>query len=1083
LGGLDVDGLASHEVGSRKGRALLAVLAVARGRAVATDRLVDVLWPEPERLPTRPADQVGVLVSRLRNVLGAERLPRVGRGYALICDWLDVVELEARVAEAAARAQGSPGAARAAAAAALSLVRGRLLPDEEGEWVEAERATVDRLIAQAHFLGAEAALAGGEAMVAAGEAAKVLDADPYDEAALRLLMRAHVAAGRPGSALGAYARVRAQLAEDLGTSPDPTTEEVHDAILRGELDKVGVAATSPSPASLVGRDPELRWLDGHLAAVDDGASRLVVVEGQAGIGKTALVRSWEAAQGSAFVLDAACDELGRDLPLQPVLDGLEAHLTGLADDELAAVLGPQREIVGPLLNPSLLNPSLVGPSPLDPSPSDPSLPARAGHTQLPDPAAARAALFAALLAIVERAAAGRPVVVVVDDAHLAGGVTLAWLGYAVRRGRRLLVVATRRPGERAEATQIPADDVRRLGPLGLDAAAQLVGADRADDLHQRSGGHPLFLVALGNAASALPATITEAVEQQLDRLGQAAAVTLRSAAVLGPDVDVALLADSLGRRPADLLDDVEAAARAGLVVDGADGFAFAHGLVREAMVDATSAARRALLHREAARALAQRSGAEVEPLRIAHHARLGGDTDLAAHALARAAQQAGSRADHDGAVRLLDEAVGLADGAESRLARARARLAVRDLDGAKDDVDLAIAAGAGVAGLELAGWISYYRRDFAAALRYAEEGAARSGDPALRGSCLLLAGRVVHSSGDLAGAEQRLADAATIAPASLRPLVAIWLGDLRVFQGRWREAGDQADRALLDRTQLTHPFALPHALITRLRAAAIGGRVDVALATSAETLAEMERLGELGARYVPGACNYRGWVLRNLGQYGEADDLNERARSLTPGSGMEEPFNHATLDLADGRLLAGDPDGAAGYLAELRGLGRNGSDGSDRSDRSDGSDGSDDETPAMAWHQHERATLIESRLALARGRCDAAARLADELVTAASDRGSLRHAVLARAVALTARSAAGDPPSPDDVHALLAQLDEVAGLDGWRITAELARHLPDQGRDHGVRQGAERRAARLLAATPPEHRPTLERWIRSVYVE
>jgi len=987
-----------------------------------------------------------VLVSRLRSVLGADRLPRVGRGYGLLCDWLDVVELEERVASAAARSAGSPAAARAAAAAALALVRGRLLPDEEGEWVETERAAVDRLLAQAHFLGAEAALAGGEAMVAAGEAAKALDADPYDEAALRLLMRAHVAAGRPGSALGAYARVRAQLAEDLGTSPDPATEELHDAVLRGELD--GAAEPDPGAAetaSLVGRDQELRWLDGQLDAVRSGAGRLLVVEGQAGIGKTTLVRGWAATRRSAFVLNAACDELGRDLPLQPVVDALDAHLAGLAADEVAALLGDQGAIVGPLL----------ARSPVVASP--------AGHTRLPDPAAARAALFAALLAIVERAAAGRPVLVVVDDVHLAGTMTLAWLGYATRRGR-LLVVATRRPGE---GPHLPADEVRRLGPLSLDAAAVLVGADRAADLHHRSGGHPLFLVALGHAgetsADALPATVTEAVERQLDRLGPAA-TTLRSAAVLGPDVDVALLADSLGRGPADLIDDVEAAARVGLLVEGAEGFAFAHGLVREAMVGATSTARRALLHREAARALAQRPDTEVEPLRIAHHARLGGDTDLAARALARAAQQAGDRADHHGAVRLLDEAVRLADGAEARLARARARLAAQDLDGAAADVGLAIDAGAGVAGLELAGWISYYRRDFASALRYAEEGAARSDDPALRASCLLLAGRVVHSSGDLAGAEARLGDAAAIAPASLRPLVAIWLGDLRVFQARWREAGDQADRALLDRTQLVHPFALPHALITRLRAAAIGGRVDVALATSAETLAEMERLGGLGARYVPAACNYRGWVLRNLGRGDEAADLNERARSLTSSSGLEEQFNHATLDLADGSLLAGDPDQAARYLAELRGMGRPGSGG---------------ETPAMAWHQHERAALIESRLALARGRCDESLRLAGELVASADARGSIRHARLADAVVAMARCTGGDPPPPDDIEALLTRVDDIAGLESWRITADLARLVPSDA----LRAAVSQRVARLLAATPPDHRPPLERWIASVYLE
>ncbi|MBA2279953.1 MAG: winged helix-turn-helix domain-containing protein, partial [Acidimicrobiia bacterium] len=91
LGGLSVDGVPERELGSRKGRTLLKVLALARGAPVTVDRLAEVLWGD--RQPARPADQVGVLVSRLRGVLGAERLPRADAGYALVTEWLDVDEL------------------------------------------------------------------------------------------------------------------------------------------------------------------------------------------------------------------------------------------------------------------------------------------------------------------------------------------------------------------------------------------------------------------------------------------------------------------------------------------------------------------------------------------------------------------------------------------------------------------------------------------------------------------------------------------------------------------------------------------------------------------------------------------------------------------------------------------------------------------------------------------------------------------------------------------------------------------------------------------------------------------------------
>ncbi len=127
LGGLEVEGFSPQQVGSRKARTLVKVLALAPGRAVPVATVVDALWPDGP--PSRPADQVGVLVSRLRGVLGADRLVREEGGYRLACDWLDVVELEARVAEARARlAVGATGAAGAVAEAAMALARGRSSP-------------------------------------------------------------------------------------------------------------------------------------------------------------------------------------------------------------------------------------------------------------------------------------------------------------------------------------------------------------------------------------------------------------------------------------------------------------------------------------------------------------------------------------------------------------------------------------------------------------------------------------------------------------------------------------------------------------------------------------------------------------------------------------------------------------------------------------------------------------------------------------------------------------------------------------------------------------------------------------------
>ncbi len=122
--------------------------------------------------------------------------------------------------------------------------------------MELDPAASERVVARARLALAEAALAGGDNGAAVAAAGAVLDADPYDEAARRALMRARTAAGRPGSALAAYIRVRERLAEDLGVPPTEETEALHDAIVVGHLGPGG--AVPPAPPELVGRDAELR---------------------------------------------------------------------------------------------------------------------------------------------------------------------------------------------------------------------------------------------------------------------------------------------------------------------------------------------------------------------------------------------------------------------------------------------------------------------------------------------------------------------------------------------------------------------------------------------------------------------------------------------------------------------------------------------------------------------------------------------------------------------------------------------------------------------------------------------------------
>ena len=986
LGGLTIDGIEERELGSRKARTLVKVLVLARGAAVPVDRLADVLWGEDP--PTRPADQVGVLASRLRRVLGPERLVRTDAGYRLHVDWLDADELAARAREAAdALQRGRMAAARSAAHAALALARGPVLPEEDGHWVEVERVATAGSLATARRVAAEAAFRAGDHLGAVTAAEAALADDPYDESVLRVLMRALVAAGRPGSALAAYVRVRDRLADDLGVSPTAETETLHEAIV---LEDVHPPLTDdPPPATLAGRADELARLDQLLARTIEAASPVVAeIVGEAGIGKTTLVERWAArAAQRAFVLVGRCDPLGRDLPLQPIADAVAGELATRDATARAAALGPDAQMLGPLLGVDAGDAAPIG-----------------------DQDLGRARLFAALRNVVDRLAEDRAPVVVVEDLHLAGASTREWMGFAARRPGRLLLVSTSRPpvvaGSQGDVTRI------ELGPLDVAATAELVGVDRAEELHRTSGGNPLLLVALSTAgAEGVSTTIADVVERRLDGLGSAA-TTVRTAAILGVDVDLDLLADVLRLPAVAVLEDLEAASSAGVLVERGAGFAFRHQLEREAIESAAGAARRSLVHRAAARILAARAAPDA--LVVAVHARAGGDAALAATWFARAAELAAARYDGEAAEEHLDVALALADTAATRTARARIRMERGRLDEAATDAALAVAAGGGVPALEVSGWIAYYRRSSEEALAFADAALERAEEAEVRVSCLALAGRVHHGAGRVHEATRHL-ETALGEPAGpgVRALAGIWLSQVRAHQGRPDSAVELLDRALVEPERIAHPFAPLHGWFVRAMSLGYLGRAQDALRACDELDAEVARRGEVGARMLAPAANVRAWLLRWTGHAAEADDLNRQALEAPGPSLRGESYYAGLLDLADGRLLAGDDGGAAALLDQLAPI--------------------EHWKGTMAWHQRHRWHLLRARVALRDGDRDTAAERCAAVAADAAARGAGRYELLARGVGILA--GADDATLPEVVDGLR----RVAALDGAPLIEALSR--------------------------------------------
>ncbi len=1015
LGGLDVEGLEPRAVGSRKARSLVRLLALARGRVVPTRDLVAALWGDVP--PANPADQVAVLVSRLRGVLGRERIEHVEPGYRLHFDWLDAAELETITAELERRRDsGNTSGAASAARLALSLLRSELTEqDDDPAWVLEEVADLRARIRRARRLAAASLLDAGSWLEAADLCEADLRRDPYDEDAVRLLMRANVTGGRPGLALAAYADLASRLSAELGADPAAETSELHTRVLRD--DPVPTTAPVRPESGLVGRVDQLAHLDGLVARAAAGDARLAAVVGEAGIGKTALLTAWVAGRRAVgdTVLTGACGPLDRSVPLDALFTALGAHLQQLDRDEAEAALGKDAELLGPLLGLAVgatTESALLGSE------------AWAGPTLL----------HRALDAVFGRLAATGPVILTIDDAHLAGPAFAAWLEHLRRGALPLLVVAAVRLGE---GEPLPVTDTVEVGPLDRAAAAELVGKDRADALLERSKGNPLYLLELAGAGpEQLPQSLVEAIATQCDALGEVAPL-LRSAAVIGPPIDLDLLATVLRQPAIWVLDGMEVAAARGLLVESAGTFAFRHDLVRAALAEGASAGRVALLHREASRALAAR--ADADPVRVAEHARLGGDLVLAATHLRAAASRSADRFDVPTAEHLLDRALDLHPAPETRLARARIRTLRGDYVEALADVDECRELGPEA--LEVGAWASYFGRDFAGAARYAADGAVAAEGPALA-RCLIVGGRIEHARGDLVAAQSLLGEGLAAARGPDRVAASAWLGVLRAHQSRSDEALELMGPATSRVSGFEQTAATLHALLFSGYAHALAGRPASALATFAAYTAEVER--RQVPRFMTRGTNFSGWVLRHIGQPERAAELHREAlESHDPVLGPE--MRIAVLeDLAEDRLLAEDPGAAGEYLAQA--------------EEALGGD------LVFGWRLEMKLRSLRARHALAVGDAETALAEAEELSGSAERAGVPRYAGVAALLRHRARARLGEPVAHEDVERDLRLVARSVGIEAWWWAGET-------GADLGVGEWvgwAEEWASDLAEASGPD---------------
>ncbi|HUR01703.1 MAG TPA: AAA family ATPase [Nonomuraea sp.] len=602
-------------VGGRAGT-LLRLLAVERGHAVPADRIVEVLWGGCP--PKRPVENIASLVSRLRRTLGPEAVTGGRRCYRLgepPAVSVDLDEAAALIAAAEARlAVDEAAVAVAAATRAIELLDGGAVLDGESDapWAAPARNEMAGLHRRALHAAATAALRIAEPGRARRAAEAAVAADPFDEAAHRLLMRAHAEAGEPARALLAYERLRDVLAAELGTDPAAETRAVHLAILREQPVAPLTGAAREGAAALPGRAVEVAGISRSWAASVAGRTAVLLIVGEAGIGKSRLadeaVRVARATGG--IVLRAQCHEIERSLFLQPFADALAPQVTRLAGPVLRDMVGAGAEALARLIPEAA-----------------PAL--RHGHDG-PGGEAGRRSAYEAVVAFLRALASGKPVLLVLEDLHLAGTATVELVHYLARRvsGARLLVVATARSAEgvaegvaEGAAEGAAAMDalgraaVRlELGPLSAQAVARLAAeagqGKWADEVLHRTRGHPLFVVELLRGLAAgergVPPALRAAVLARVRRMGPLVERLLRAASVLRRPFDPALLGELLGLSPQVAAEQCERALKAGLLVVAGSRYEFANKLTREALYSATPAPTRLVYRRRATDLLGHR---------------------------------------------------------------------------------------------------------------------------------------------------------------------------------------------------------------------------------------------------------------------------------------------------------------------------------------------------------------------------------------------------------------------------------------------------------------------------------------------
>jgi ABC-type oligopeptide transport system substrate-binding subunit/DNA-binding SARP family transcriptional activator len=628
LGPLDIrhDGQQLPKPPTIKSQSLFAYLALHRGRPQPRERLAALFWGDrPERKARR---SLTTALWHIRRCLPDKDL-LLSDVHAVQFDpqanlWLDVAEFESLLSRPELSTLRS----------AVALYRGDFLDGFYDDWIINERYRLETLFSEALARLMLLLEAAGDHAGALAVGLRLLSHDPLREDAHRLAMRALCRLGRRNAALEQYHRCQEIVAQELAAQPMQETTALYQAILDGRLEIgqpvetapiVGAEGLPPLPPGqdprdpvvrgpLVGREREMAFLQSRFQEAQVGQGSLVLVRGEAGVGKTRLVEDWADSlrwQG-VRVLWGRCYEFERLLPYQPLAEALEAVLSTLAHDHLAElpswVLAELARLV----------PHLPGVRPGLDDRSEVPLDQEQRH------------LFDGVARFLTSLSRDGALVLILDDLHWTTESTLQMLHYLARNlaNRPILLVGTLRPEAvgpqhplRAFQRQLRREGLVRslnLASLSPQAVKVLVtemsgssqaAAPLSRRLYQETEGNPFFLIEmikalfevglvrlgdgawrgdfahLTTAALPLPVGLSEAIQARVDRLDGDTQRALRVAAVLGREFDLDLLCAAGEQSEEATLESLDALLRRRFVDEGrgtlSRDYAFHHHKIQE----------------------------------------------------------------------------------------------------------------------------------------------------------------------------------------------------------------------------------------------------------------------------------------------------------------------------------------------------------------------------------------------------------------------------------------------------------------------------------------------------------------------